>query len=84
MEIKEFDFLYLVCIRDGLSPVSLENIRDMTVFLSRSETSLAGFLTENADDAGAVGIEDDDTDTESEMLEILTDTEEIRREVVVH
>ena len=33
--------------------------------------------SENADDAGSVTVEDDDTDTEAEMLEILTDAEEV-------
>ena len=84
MEIEEFDFLYLVLTGDSLSPVGIENLRDMTIFLCRSKTCVTCFFAEKADDTGTIAVEDDDADTEAEMLEILADTKEIRREVVVH
>ena len=49
----------------------------MTVFFCWSETSVTCFFAEKADDTGTITVEDDDTDTEAEMLEVLTDTEEV-------
>ena len=51
--------------------------------VSRGEADVAGLLACEADDACAVLVEDDDTDGEAEVLEILADSEEICGEVVV-
>ena len=84
MGVEHLDFLDLVLAGDSLPPVSIEKIGDTAVLLCRGETTVAGLLAKNADDAGGVGTEDDDTDAESEVLEVLTDAEEIGGKVVVH
>ena len=84
MRVEHLDFLDLVLAGDSLPPVSIEEVGDTAVLLCRGETTVAGLLAENADDAGCVGTEDDDTDAEPEVLEVLTDAEEIGGKVVVH
>ena len=80
--IEKFDALD-VAGRWRVAPVGIEDVRDDAVFVSRSEADIAGLLACETDDARAVLVEDNHADGEAEVLEVLTDTEEVCRKVVV-
>jgi hypothetical protein len=84
MEVQKFNLLHLILRADALTPVGIKKVWDASVFLCRSKTAIARLFTEDAYDLRAVAIKDDDRHAESEMLEVLADTKEIRRDVVVH
>ena len=53
------------------------------MFVCRGETAVASLLSDEPHNLCSLGIEDYDADSESEVLEVLTDTEEVGSEVVV-
>ena len=67
-----------------VAPVGEEYRRDGAALVGRGETAVARLLAGKAHDFGAVLVEDDDRDGKGEVFEILTDTEEISGEVVIH
>ena len=82
MWIEKLDALD-VAGRWRVAPVGIEDIWDYTVLVSRSKADVAGLLASETDDACTILVEDDHADGKAKVLEILTDTEEVSREVVV-
>ena len=80
--VEEFDALYILWA-DGVAPVGIEDVRDYAGFVGGRKADVACLLADDAHNAAGILIEDDDADTKAEVLEILTDAEEVACEVVV-
>ena len=80
--IEKFDALYMLWA-DGVAPVGIEDVRDYAGFVGGRKADVACLLADDAHNAAGILIEDDDADTKAEVLEILTDAEEVACEVVV-
>lgn len=80
--IEKFDALD-VLRTDRITPVGIKNVRYHTRLVGKSKADIARLFAHDADDATGILIEDDDADTKAEVLEILTDAEEVACEVVV-
>ena len=80
--VEEFDALHLV-ETDRVTPVGIENVRDVAAAVSRGEADVARFLAEDAHYLVATLVEDDNADGKSEVLEVLAHAEEVTCEVVV-
>ena len=62
---------------DRISPVGIEDVRYHSGLVGRSKADIARLLTDNADNATGIFIEDDHTDAEPEVLEVLAYSEEV-------
>ena len=80
--VEEFDALYILWA-DGVAPVGIEDVRDYAGFVGGRKADVACLLADDAHNAAGILIEDDDADTKAEVLEILTDAEEVACEVVI-
>ena len=81
--VEQVDFLDVATRRDRLSPVGVKDFGNTTVFVSRGEATITGFLSQQTDDARAVLVENKHGHGEAKVLEVLTDAEEVSGEVVV-
>ena len=80
--IEKFDALD-VLRTDRVTPVGIENVRYHARLVSRSKADVARLLAHDSDGATGILIEDDHADAKSEVLEVLTYSEEVTCEVVV-
>ena len=74
--IEKFD-AFNVLRTDRITPVGIENIRYHARLVGRSKADIARLFADDADDATGILIEDDHADAESEVLEVLTHSEEV-------
>lgn len=68
---------------DALTPVGVKDGGDFADGVGRGEAAVTGFLTQEAHNLCAVLVENKHADGEAEVLEVLTDSEEVCGEVVV-
>lgn len=68
---------------DALTPVGVKDGGDFDDGVGRGEAAVTGFLTQEAHNLCAVLVENKHADGEAKVLEVLTDSEEGGREVVV-
>lgn len=68
---------------DALTPVGVKDGGDFADGVGRGEAAVTGFLTQEAHNLCAVLVENKHTDGKAEVLEVLTDAEEVCGEVVV-
>ena len=81
--VEQVDFLDVAPRRDRLSPVGVKDFGNATVSVGGREAAITGFLSQQAHDACAVLVENKHGHGEAEVLEALTDDEEVCGEIVV-
>ena len=82
LRIEKFDALD-VLRTDRITPVGIEDIRYHARLVGRSKADIARLFAHDADNATGILIEDDHTDAEAEVLEVLAHAEKVTCEVVV-
>ena len=81
--VEQVDFLNIGASGYWLSPVGVKDFGNSTVFVSRGEATITGFLSQQTDDARAILVENKYGHGEAKVLEVLTDAEEVSGEVIV-
>lgn len=72
-------------LREGywFAPVGVKDFGNSTVLVGQDEATITGFLSQQTDDARAILVENKHRHGEAEVLEVLTDAEEVSGEVIV-
>ncbi len=81
--VEQVDFLNIGASGYWFAPVGVKDFGNATVLVSRGEATVAGFLSQQTDDARTVLIENKHRYGEAKVLKVLTDAEKVSGEVVV-